>query len=261
MLEIATYSGFRRIKGSLIIGATVGIVGMVFATIFPSFEDAGAEDIADSFPPAMREMFGVEAMGSIEGFLAVEVYNFVWVLLFGIYFAYTAGGLIANDRESGYLDLLLTYPISRRQLLVERVGALLVPITLINVLGLIFIFIGVTLIGESIPFNRLVMVHVLSVPYFLVCIGIGVLFSVIFVRAETAQRLSFGAVFILWLFESITATVDNLDWIGYASPTRYYNPTDILVHGDYAFVHAIIMLIGFAILVIFSSILLQRNDI
>lgn len=261
MFELARYDAERRMRSNVILGVIVGVIALFFTLLFPSFEEAGAADIADAMPPAMQEMFGVEAMGTIEGFLAVEIYNWVWVLLVGMYFAYVAAGMVARHVEHGQMDLLLSYPVSRRRVVGEKVSALAVPLVVLNVVVFAFVFAGVVMIGESVDVVRFAMVHALSVPYFLVCIGIGTLLSVAVSRAETAQRVAIGLVFVLWLTESITATVDGFEWVGALSPTNYYDPTEILVHGTYDLVGAGLLAGASVVLVVLGAFVFRRTDI
>ena len=258
MFEITRYEGVRRIKGSLILSGAIAGFALLFIFMFPSFEGSDIDDIADSLPPAMVEMFGIEAMGTIEGFIAVRMHNFMWVLFLGIYFAYTAAGIIARDIEDGHLDLLLSYPVSRQRVLLARYSALIVPIVLLNLIVPIVIYGGILIIGESMEIERLIMVHLMSIPFFLACAGVGSILSVIVNRASVSQRIALGTIFLLWLFESIVASIDGFEWLKWLSPTTYYNPTDILVHADYD-MRFMAVLIGIAILLMVLSIGIFRS--
>ena len=105
------------------------------------------------------------------------------------------------------------------------------------------------------------MVHVLSVPYFLACIAIVLLLSVAVDRASVAQRIALGVVFGLWLLESITGSIDDFAWVGRASPTHYYDPTAILVHGTYDLVNAAVLVVACSLLVALGVWRFDRRDI
>ena len=261
MLEIARYEAGRRRRSSVVLAVALGVVAAFFVAFFPSFEEAGVEDIQDAFPPALQEMFGIEAMDTIEGFLAVEIYNFVWVLFVGLFFAYTAAGIVARGVETGTFELLYSYPVSRRRVVFEQVGSLAVPVVVLNVVVALSVYVGVFAIGESIDPIRLLMVHALSIPYFLACIGIGLLLSVSVRRADVAQRIALGVVFGLWLLDSITASIDDLAWVGRASPTYYYDPTAVLVHGTYDLVDAAVLVVAFSLLVALGVWRFDRRDV
>ncbi|WP_050048295.1 ABC transporter permease subunit [Halanaeroarchaeum sulfurireducens] len=261
MFETARYEMGRRLRGTAILSILISLYTGFIVWYFTVLENVPIEDVFEELPPAMRDAFGVESLATIEGFLGAEVYSFVWVLGLGLYFAYVAGGTIAGDVESKRMDLLLSFPISRSRLIAEKFSALLVPIVGVNVIASGAIYAQVTAIGESIDPMHLVLTHVLSVPYLLVCAAIGTMFSVVASRAALAERGAIGVVFVLFLVESVVGGADEYDWIQYLSPTYYYEPTPLLIDGTYDLIDTGILLAAFVGLLVLSQILFHRRDI
>jgi len=167
-------------------------------------------------------------MTSIEGFLAVELYQFVWVLLLPLYVAYLGAGLVAGDADADRLDVLLSLPVSRTQLLLEKAASLGPVVLLPNLLVPPVVYVGVLALGESIDPAVLVAVHALSIPFLAACGAIGVATSVLLLDGDLARRLAMGVVFGLYLLESLAVVADQA-WVGGISPMRYYDPTEIMV--------------------------------
>lgn len=174
---------------------------------------------------------------------------------------YTSAGMIAGDVETDRMDLLLSFPVSRARLVAEKFAALLLPLVVLNLVVGIVTYSLVVVVGETIDPLHLVMAHLLSVPYFLVCGGIGLMLSVSVDRAAVAERLAAGLVFALWLVESVVGTATNLAWVRFLSPTHYYDPTPILVTGTYNLLDAGILLLGFVALLGASQLLFRRRDV
>ncbi|WP_227375567.1 ABC transporter permease subunit [Haladaptatus halobius] len=266
MLEIVRYEASRRYKGAVVLSVLLGILSVLMVALFPSIESSGAaiDEYWESLPPAMKAAFGVSGGGfsisTLEGFLAVEIYQFFWLLMLGIYVAYVAGNLIAGDVERDRLDILLAAPISRSKVLVEKFVSLLSTILVLNVVVGVVVYGSIVAIGESISAADVAMVHLLSIPYLLACGAIGLLLSVIFNRADLAQRGGLGAVFALFLLDSVSESAD-VDWLGAISPTRYYDPTAILVSGEYDWMGAAVLLVGTVALVLVSRAIFRRKDI
>ncbi|WP_435151641.1 ABC transporter permease subunit [Haladaptatus sp. DFWS20] len=262
MLEIARYEGRKRVRGSVVLGGLLAVMSLLFIGFFPSVTSSGVDLDAylESMPPALQAAFGEASLTTIEGFLAIEIYQFFWLLLLGVYVAYVAGALIAGDEERDRMDILLATPITRVNVVVEKFCSLIMPIVVVNILVPLAVFIGVVLVGESIDLMNLTMVHLLSIPYLLACGAIGLLLSVVAGKADLAQRGGLGAVFGLFLLDSITEAA-GMEWIGGLSPTHYYNPTAILVSGEYDWMGAIVLLAATVVLVFVSAVAFKRRDV
>jgi ABC-2 type transport system permease protein len=261
MFETVRYETRRRIKGTVYLSLAISVFAGFIIWYFTVLEDVPIDEVFEELPPAMREAFGIQSLSTIEGFLGVEVYSFVWVLGLGLYFAYVAGGTIASDIESERMDLLLSLPVSRARLLAEKFAALLLPVVGVNVVVGMAVYGFVSAIGESIDPTYLALTHLLSIPYFLVCAALGMVFSVVVSRAALAERGAAGMVFVLFLVESVVGGADEYDWIQYFSPTHYYEPTSVLIDGTYDLIDSGILLVAFVGLLLLSQILFQRRDI
>lgn len=261
MFETARYETSRRVRGTAVLTIAVGLYAAFIVWYFTVLESVNVDEIYESMPPAMMEAFGIQTLSTIEGFLGAQLFNFVWLLGLGLYFAYAAGGLISSDIETERMDLLLSFPISRSRLLVEKTSSLLLPLLSLNLVVGGVIYVLVLAIGESIDLTHLVLAHVLSIPYLLVCAGIGVVFSVVVDRAAVAERAAIGVVFILFLVESVVGGADDYDWIQYISPTHYYEPTSILIDGTFELIDTGILLVAFFGLLLLGQILFRQRDI
>ena len=266
MLEIARYESSRRFKGTLALAILLSLMAVLYALLFPSIKSSGPsiETYWNNLPPAMKAAFGASGGGfsltTMSGFLAIELYQFFWLLLLGIYVAYIAGSLIAGDVERDRMDILLATPVSRSKVLVEKFLSILPILVVLNVLVGVVVYVSAAAVGESVSLADLAVVHLLSIPYLLACGAIGLLLSVLFDRADIAQRGSLGAVFVLFLLNTVGESAD-MGWLGVLSPMHYYNPTSILVSGSYDWAGGGILLVGTAVLVLVCRAIFQRRDI
>jgi len=261
MLEFARYYGRRRLKGTAAMTAGFAVLVAIYVWMFPTVsEGIDLDAYVASLPPALQQAFGLQSLNTIEGFLAAELYAFGWVLLLGIYFAYAAASLVADDVDRGRMDMLLSLPVTRSKVLVEKYASVLVPLAVVNVVTPVVVYIAVLGIGESVPLADLAMVHALSVPYLLVAAGVGLLASVVFDRASVAQRVAAGGFFGFFLLDSVTAGTD-VAWLGALSPSRYYDPTAVLVASEYDLQGAGLLLAAAVVLVLASRAYFARKDV
>ena len=264
MLDLTRYEARRRLRGTVTLTVLLGLFALLMIALFPSISESGAdfEAYIESLPPAIREGFGVSgaAITTVEGFLSTEFYVFVWLLMLGLYVAYVAGDTGAGDIEDGQMDMLLATPVSRAQVLGEKFLSLLTPVIVLTLVMPLFVYAGLLLVGESIDAVDLVAVHLLSIPYLLACGALGTLLSVTVHRADVAQRGSIGAVFVLFLLETVTVDTDY-EWLGLLSPTRYYDPAEILVEGTYDLVGAAVLVVATVALLSLSRVIFERVDV
>jgi ABC-2 type transport system permease protein len=204
--------------------------------------------------------FGIKSMSTLGGFLAVELYGFAWVILLGLYFAYSAASLVADDVERERMDMLLSLPVSRSRIVFEKYLSLVVPILVVNAITGVVVYVGGHLIEHPIPASDLFVVHALSVPYLLACAGIGLVASVAFDRESVAQRVGLAVVFALFLVESVVSDTDY-EALGTVAPMRYYDPGAILVDGQYDVAGAALLFVVAVALVVASQQWFQRKDI
>ncbi|NGM68110.1 ABC transporter permease subunit [Natronolimnobius sp. AArcel1] len=250
----------KRVRGSVVLVVVFALLAALYFTMFPGLSEE-MEALEEAFPAFFFDLFGIEALHTIEGFIAAEIYSFFWVILVGIYFAYIGAGLIATDIDDRKMDLTLSSPVSRESVVLQKIAALWVPLVVLNVAVPAIVYVGALVIGESFDPVALAMVHLLSIPYLLVCAGIGLVLSVALGRPRTARATAITLVFVLWLVDAVSGLDTDLEWVGTAAPSRYYDETAILVREEYAFADAGVLLAAFLVLLAVAIAIFVRRDI
>lgn len=261
MFELLVYDAKKRIKGSLYLAAGMAALALMVIWIYPSFSTQfEGDELIEAYPDALLGLFDVRTMSSLEGFLAFELYVFGWIIMLGLYFAYSAAGIIADDIDRGLMDSVLALPVSRSRVLVERFAALGVPIVVVNVILIPVLLVSSRVIGEPLAIGDIVAVHLLSIPYLFACAAIGLVFSVLFDRVGIAQRMALAVTFALFLIESLLEGTE-FEPVGAMSPMRYYDPNGILLDSNYDLVGTAILLGMIAVLIGASALWFARKDV
>lgn len=264
MLEIARFETTRRVRGTIYL--TVGLLAYIWLSLalFPTFEQAGIDfDVyLESLPSEVQRGFigNVESLTDIDGYLVAQVYQQLWVLLLGVYFAYVAARAISGEIENGSIDLLLTNPLSRTRIIVGKFLSLVPVLIFVNLVSLLAIYEGVVLIGEEIDPVNLTMLHALSTLYLLAASAIGLLLSVIFDTVRRAQAAAIGISFGMFLVDTLTFDTDY-EWIGTFAISRYYDAGPLLTEGEVAFDDVAILVIVTIALLMIAAELFERKDI
>jgi ABC-2 type transport system permease protein len=104
----------------------------MYTLMYPAFEDM-MKDMQDS---GGFEQFGFipgyQDMASYVGFLNIEMYQIFWVLILGIIFGFLAASMISKEIEGKTFDLLMSNPISRKQIIIEKFMGLIPMVLIIN---------------------------------------------------------------------------------------------------------------------------------
>lgn len=260
MAAIVRHESRMLVKPTSLLGGLFVVITLFFLAVFPSIRDE-AEALEDAFPDFLAGLLGFEELHTIEGFTAGYLLPFMWVLLVGLFIAYMSASFISGDIRSRQLDLLLSNPVSRESVVLQKYAALWVPLLALNVLLFVILLGGSFLLGDRIDVGRLLAAQLLSVPYLMVCGAIGMVLSVAIDRVGTAQAGAIGAVFVLWMLEGVAEMDPDYEVLGLIAPSRYYDPTAILVHGEFALVDAAILLVATGVLLAVSVIIFARRDL
>ncbi|WP_217920475.1 ABC transporter permease subunit [Halolamina sp. CBA1230] len=258
---VAAFEGRERLRMGAVIAALLAAYGALFVWVGPDLV-AGEElqGLLDAMPPVMVELLGFESLASLSGLLAGEYYTFGWLVGLAGYVAYTAAGSVAGDLESDRMDTVLAAPVPRGSVLLGNFLALLVPILIVNAVVPPVLYVAAAAVGESLPLDHLLALHALSVPYLLCWGAVGLLLGVVIGRSRVAGRIALALVFASWLFESVLDVTDYAE-VAAITPTRYLDPSAVLLEGEYDLLGTAVLVAATAILVTASRAAFARRDL
>ena len=101
----------------------VAYIGLIVA-IFPSIEGSPEfDDLLESYPEVLKSLFGIVEGGSITsgpGYLDAELFSFM-LPLFVLLLAIGSGArTFAGEEDAGRLELVLSYPVRRREAVLAK---------------------------------------------------------------------------------------------------------------------------------------------
>lgn len=152
----------RALSGNLraLTAWCLGIAALiaVVAAIFPSLEGASdIDELLQSYPEALRELFGLSA-GSFTtgaGFLDAELFSLV-LPLFVIVLAVSSGArTFAGEEDSGRLELVLAYPVRRGEAVLWKGVAVAAEIVVACVAGFVAIAVLDPIVGLDLSVGRI----------------------------------------------------------------------------------------------------------
>lgn len=112
----------------------LGLVGTValLVAVFPTIRDnPDMNRLVEQYPVALKAFLafgGAVDFTSGAGFLGSELFSFMIPLLFIVAALASGAGAIADEEERGTLDLLLSNPVTRRRVALEKLGAMAIEL-------------------------------------------------------------------------------------------------------------------------------------
>jgi len=135
-----TRRGFLDHRRALV-GWCLGVIGYaaLVASIFPSIKgSADFNKLIEQYPDALKSLFGIGQGGDITsgaGFLDAELFSLM-IPLFVLVLAIGSGArTFAGEEEAGRLELVLSYPLRRRDAVIEKGIALCGEVLVVCVVG------------------------------------------------------------------------------------------------------------------------------
>lgn len=148
-------------KGFLIWTIAIAAFMMLCVFMFPEMKGqmAAVSKIFSSMG-FFTAAFGMDVLdfGSLIGFYAVECGNIIG--LGGAFFAAIISVSMLSKEESGRTaEFLYAHPKARLRIWAEKLAAILIEITAMNVIVFICSIASVAMIGEAIPWNEFALLH------------------------------------------------------------------------------------------------------
>ena len=205
----------------LVWSAVIGGLMAVCVGMYPSFAGSMG-DVSDLFAGMgdFSAAFGLDKLqfGTILGFYGTECGNILG-LGGAFYAALTAMGLLAGEEGGHTAEFLLTHPVSRLRVAGEKLAALAVLVTGLNLLCLACGAGGILLIGEEADWGDLLRYHgallLMQLEIGGLCFGLSALLR------RSSFGLAMGLAALLYFAGLLVNLDQGLDWLRFLTPYYY----------------------------------------
>ncbi|WP_260631246.1 ABC transporter permease [Bacillus sp. S/N-304-OC-R1] len=257
---------FRRGQKSLIIWSLV-LAGLVIwlLSIFPQFAKSqnSLESLLDAYPQSMKQMFGMDQLnlGTLIGFYGIEVYMMT-TLLGSIYAAMLASNILAKEENEKTIEFLLSKPVSRSQIVGEKLFAVIVNIVILNIVSTGASIIGFQFSeGESVPWRTFALLSIATMLLHLTFATIAFLLSSVMRKTRNVLSLSLAIVIISYFLNIMSGLSDDLDILKFFSPFKYVDAANIINDNVLETMYIVIMIGIISLSIIASFIIYRKKDI
>ncbi len=238
---------------------TLCVGGLCFGCIllYTSLEDS-LQGIADAYSNlgAMSTALGMDKMSlaTLNGFYATEV-----AMMHGLggamFTAILGTGMLAKEEAGHTSEFLNTFPISRRQILIEKYAALVSNIFLFNLICTIMYVFGFVMMGEEIMGKEMALYHIAQ---FVMQVEIG---TICFMLSAFSKKNLIGAglgiAILMFAADMMCRIIPAIENVKYITPFYYSNASDIFTNGG---IDGTMLAIGIGIMVVAFLVALIKYE-
>ena len=226
----------RKSRGALIgwgigLAALAIMMGSMFDMVVASDEMI---DVMNAYTVAMPElaaMFKMDEMGTPIGWLDVEYFSFL-PLIVGLLATGVGANMLARDEEDGTLDLILAHPVSRTALFWGRFLANTLVIIILLLISWASLLLTMTWSENfSIPAFDLLLPFVSMFGIMLFFMSLSLLFGMLLPARSMARMLSGMLMGVSFFITLLSAAVEELERVADFSPLAYLETGTAIKHG------------------------------
>ena len=215
----------------LIWTASIGFLLVVCLFLFPEMKGE-MESVGDVFSSmgSFTDAFGMDRLnfGTLTGYYAIECGNVLG--LGGAFFsALCAVGMLSKEERDKTAEFLLTHPVSRAQIITEKLIAVLIQITAMNLIIYALSIGSMAAIGEDIPWTEINLLHL---AYYILQIELaGICFGISAFMRKGSVGLGLGIAVIMYFLNLISNIAEVAEFLKYITPFSYCEGADIVTNG------------------------------
>jgi ABC-2 type transport system permease protein len=213
-------------------GLALTAVTLIYVSFYPAVGGDEMQSMVDALPEGLATAMGYDRLGSAAGYLTSTVYGLLGPALLLVFGISRGARIVAGLEEEGGLELELTAPVSRRQVVGERFLALLASLA-----TLILVVVVVTLgLRAVIDLEDVTVGGILATSLGLWLLTAAVASITYAVGAATGRRgialgVGAGLAVLSYVADAIGSIVESGGWLLDVSPWSWYLADDPMTRG------------------------------
>ncbi len=255
----------RNYKEFLIISLSLSFFIAISMTIYSSMKDNMfmIMDLYDNIPESIQRAlnFDKDQWSTILGFYSTYFIYYV-PMMSGIYSIYIGSKVISQEEQNKTAEFLLTRPVSRDNVIYNKLMLIILLICGINMILYLTGLISCGLIsGWEVNINSLTVMHLYGL---FVCLFFGIIgffISIMMKRAKFIMGVSVGIVMGCYIIYILLKITIKAQFLTYITPFKYIDIE--VIKADYGLEAWRILVIGLAsaILIYLSFFFYRKKDI
>lgn len=212
-------------------GAT-GFLLAICIFLFPEMKGE-MESVSNVFSSmgSFAAAFGMDRLnfGTLTGYYAIECGN-VLGLGGSFYASLCAVNMLSKEEKDRTAEFLLTHPVGRVRIITEKMIAVLIQITAMNLIIYAISVGSMAVIGEEIPWKELNLLHL---AYYILQMELaGICFGISAFMKKGSAGVGLGIAVMMYFLNLIANIAEVADFLKYITPFGYCEGADIVTNGS-----------------------------
>jgi ABC-2 type transport system permease protein len=199
--------------GTVMWGLGLALIMAVSVQATPALASMEMAELMQAFPSWMMNFLGVSDINLIatpEGMVALGFFGKLALLIAA--YPVTMGLRVSAQEESdGVMDVVLSQPIPRSRLVIEKFSAYCVTISIVMALTIVGLYVGSIGLTLPIDLNKLVLVTISIIPVMIFLLAITAFIGTIVRRYRTAMAIVTAYIIASFAFQ-IVGPMAGQDW-------------------------------------------------
>jgi ABC-2 type transport system permease protein len=213
-------------------GLALTAVTLVYVSFYPAVGGDELGSMVEALPEGLSAAMGYDQLGSAAGYLTATVFGLLGPALLLVFGVSRGARLVAGLEEEGGLELELTAPVSRRQVVTERLLVLLVSLaTLVGVVLVVTLGLLAVIDLEDVTVGGIVGTSLglllLTAAFATVTYAAGAATG----RRGVALAVGAGLAVVSYVADAIGSIVEGASWLTDVSPWSWYLAGDPMTGG------------------------------
>jgi ABC-2 type transport system permease protein len=211
----------ERRRAVLAWGLPLGLWSAFIVAIYPSIESALTKAVR-GYPASLKEAFGVGQLSSVEQYLHAEMLSLIVPLVVGYLAIRSVASGLSGAAENGRLDVLLSAPISRRDIVAADCFATAVELALVLALAWVFAVAASAIFGSGLDLGLALAGFASVWPLALLAGAIAIVITGWSLHTPVVTGAAAGILIAMYVFDLAGRLDSSLSALRYASVFRYY---------------------------------------
>lgn len=250
-----------RWKNTLFFGIGLAAYTLMITAIYPAFRDIPDIDkLLKNYPEQLLRLFGSSQfdLTNFNNYINIEFLGLMMVIIVGAYVFTFARSVTAGEIKDGTLELLVTQPVHRWEVVATKSVVMLGGIVTLMVTVVLSVFAFGFIFDVGVSYGGFASFLPLAIALFLCIGGYAVLLGVIVPKYGAMAAV--GVTIALYLMNFAGESVKSISGIRYFSIFHYYNSLNVLTRGAVPWVDVLVLTcVGLACLVAASYIFQHRD--